>query len=98
MVMKWSRFREIKSAVDREDIEGLLALECPSDEYDGEASLIETGVAKATNFGKTAISVEQVEKIVRTVWNNQFGPFDPPELEKRRSGFASVAHRIAESL
>jgi hypothetical protein len=94
----WSRFREIKSALDREDIEGLLALECPSDEYDGEASLIESGVAKATNFGKSAISVEQVEGIVRAVWDSQFGPFDPPDLEKRRSGFASVAHRIAASL
>src|SRR5580765_8025068 len=77
----WSRFREIKSALDPEDIEGLLALECPSGEYDGEASLIESGVAKDTNFGKSAISVEQVEGIVRAVWDSQFGPFDPPDLK-----------------
>jgi hypothetical protein len=34
----WSLFREIKAALDHEDIEGLLASGCPSDEYDSEAS------------------------------------------------------------
>ena len=94
----WSRFREIKGALDREDIEGLLARDCPADEYDGEASGIESGLARATNFGKDAVSVQIIEGIVRDVWNSQFGPFNPDELEKRRPGFASVAQTILASL
>jgi len=94
----WSRFREIKSALDQEDIEGLLALECPSDEYDGEASLIESGLAKATNFGKKTITIGEIEEIVRVVWNSNFGPFDTSELEKRRDAFASLANKIAACL
>jgi len=94
----WSRFREIKAALDRENIEGLLALDCPRDEYDGEASLIESGVAKVTSFGKNSVSPEEVEAIVREIWNSQFGPFNSGELEKRRSAFASVARMIVEAL
>jgi hypothetical protein len=94
----WSRFRDIKAALDQEDIEGLFALDCPRDEYDGEASLIESGLAKATNFGRNTISVEEVEGIVHAVWDSQFGPFDSFELEKRRSAFASIAHKITASL
>jgi hypothetical protein len=94
----WSRFREIKAALDREDIEGLLALDCPRDEYDGEASLIESGVAKVTSFGKNSVDAEEIEARVREVWNSQFGPFNPDELERRRSAFASVARMIVGAL
>jgi len=94
----WSRFREIKAALDREDIEGLLQLGCPRDEYDGEASLIESGVAKATKFGKKKIGADAVEAIISEVWNSQFGPFDGEGIEKRRNGFTSVAQQIAASL
>ncbi len=94
----WSKFREIKSVLDREDIEGLLALQSPRDEYDGEASLIESAVAKATNFGKQKIGVETVEAIVTDVWNSQFGPLDPEDLNRRRSAFASAAQKIVASL
>ena len=82
---QWSKFRDIKSVLDHEDIEGLFALQCPPDEYDGEASLIESAVAKATNFGKQKIGVEAVEAIINDVWNSQFGPFDPEDLNRRRS-------------
>jgi hypothetical protein len=94
----WSRFREIKAALDREDIEGLLALDCPRDEYDGEASLIEGGVARATNFGKNKIGADTVQAIISQVWNSQFGPFDGEDIEKRRAAFASVAQEITASL
>jgi hypothetical protein len=94
----WSKFGQIKDVLDKEDIEGLLVLGCPSDEYDGEASLIESGVARVTNFGKSKTSVDVVEAIICEVWNNQFGPFDPLDLEKRRPAFTSVAQKIAAAL
>ncbi len=94
----WSRFREIKSTLDREDIEGFLALQCPPDEYDGEASLIESALAKATKFGEQKIGGEIVETIVAEVWNSRFGPFDPEDLNRRRPALASAAQRIMASL
>jgi len=93
---RWSRFREIKAALDAEDIEGLLALRCPSDEYDGEASRVESEMAKVTNYGEKPISAKQVEEIVARVWNDQFGPFGDEELGKRSPAFASVARKLTE--
>jgi hypothetical protein len=89
----WSKFREIKAALDSEDIEGLLA-RCPSDEYDGEASLIESGTARATNFGETPISTEVLQEIVAYVWNDRFGPFGPVEVQRRTLAFAAVAKKL----
>jgi hypothetical protein len=91
----WSKFREIKAALDSEDIEGLLVLGCPSDEYDGEASLIESGMARATNFGDKPISTGQVQEIVAYVWNDRFGPFSPEDIQRRTSAFAAVAKKVA---
>ncbi len=48
----WSIFREIKAALDHEDIEGLLASGCPTDEYDSEASLIQSEIAKMQTLGR----------------------------------------------
>jgi hypothetical protein len=91
----WSLFHEIKAALDHEDIEGLLASGCPSDEYDSEASLIESEIAKVTDFGKKPLSIEQCEKIVIDVWIGQFGPFKAEDIEMRGPAFSSVAQKIA---
>ena len=91
----WSMFRKIKAILDREDVEGLLATGCPTDEYDGEASLIEDRIAKLTNFGEQPLTAAQVERILVEVWNDQFGPFGTEALEKRRSAFSAVARKIA---
>lgn len=93
----WSRFREIKALLDREDIEGLLALGSPHDEYDGEASLLESEIGKATAFGQKPIAAKQVEEMLARIWNDQFGPFSEQDMKKRESAFASVARRLAES-
>lgn len=91
----WSIFRKVKSALDEEDIEGLLVIGSPSDEYEGEASLIENEIAKLTNFGERALAFAQVEEIIARVWNDRFGPFNCEDLNKRRSAFSSVARKIA---
>jgi hypothetical protein len=91
----WSIFREIKAALDHEDIEGLLASGCPADEYDNKASLIESEIAKIADFGKKPLSLEQCERIVIDVWIRQFGPFKAEDLEIRSPAFSSVAQKIA---
>ncbi|MGA7400829.1 MAG: hypothetical protein WBW38_12465 [Candidatus Sulfotelmatobacter sp.] len=90
----WSIFREIKAALDREDIEGLLASGCPADEYDGEASLIESEIAKITSFGEKPLSQKQCERIIVDVWVSQFGPFKAEDLDMRAPAFSSVAQKI----
>jgi len=41
-------FSKIKAALDSEDIEGLVAIGCPPDEHNSEASLIEGRISKLT--------------------------------------------------
>jgi hypothetical protein len=93
--MLWSIFRETKAVLDHEDIEGLLATGCPIDEYDGEASLIESEIAKVTDFGKRKPSAIECERIVINVWIKQFGPFKARDLEMRAAAFSAVAKKIA---
>ncbi|MFY9559507.1 MAG: hypothetical protein WAQ52_04665 [Terriglobales bacterium] len=93
--MSSSLFHRIKTILDTEDIEGLLAMGCPADEYDAEASLIESGIAAAANLRKKPAEAEQIEKIVAEVWNDMFGPFTDEDLNKRRAAFSSVAKKIA---
>jgi hypothetical protein len=90
----WSLFRKIKAALDSEDIEGLLAIGCPEDEYNREASLSENKIAKASDFGKTPLQAEQVERFVEEVWDDQFSPFTREELDNRRNAFSSAARKI----
>ncbi len=90
-------YRRIKSALDAEDVEGLLAMGCPTDEYDSEASLIENEIAKASDYGKRPIDIAQVASLIRKIWDDQFGPFAKEELEKRHPAFASIAKKIVDS-
>ncbi len=64
-------FRRIKRALDEVDIEGLLELGAPSDEYDLEARSILEGV---TSSDSNALpEVEQVQRIVAR-FGVEFGP------------------------
>jgi len=95
-LMSWSVFAKVKEALDSEDIEGLLSLGAPPDEYHGEATLIEGRIAKATSFGKRRVDVAELENIVREVWNSEFGPFSDAQLEQRPAAFHAVARRIVD--
>jgi hypothetical protein len=92
-----SLFRRIKRALDEEDIEGLHSIGAPNDEYDGEASLIEDRICKATDFGKKALGLEQLETMIEETWSSQFGPFDQTAVAKRRPSFRRVACKITEA-
>lgn len=92
----WSRFREVKAALDAEDIEGLLSIGSQSDEYDGEAPPMESRIGSITNFGKKPLSAELCEKTVEEVWSSRFGVFDNEELQARAQAFGSVARKLAE--
>ena len=92
--MVWSIFEDVKKALDEEDIEGLLAIGSPGYEYDGEASEIESLVARKSDFGKRRITTNEVSEIVRSVWNSQFGPLSEAQLEQREPAFRRIAEKI----
>ncbi|HVZ16556.1 MAG TPA: hypothetical protein VG897_05530 [Terriglobales bacterium] len=96
--MPWSIFKAVKGSLDELDIEGLLSLGCPGDEYDGEASLIEGQVARLSNYGKREVSISDMETIITEVWNAQFGPMSEEELKRRQSAFKSLAERICNQV
>ncbi|MGP0095771.1 MAG: hypothetical protein ACLPHI_01935 [Terriglobales bacterium] len=87
-------FSKIKAALDSEDIEGLVAIGCPPDEYNSEASLIEGRISKLTQLGEKPLAGNQVERMVAEVWNEMFGPFNVEDPQKRQPAFASVARKI----
>jgi hypothetical protein len=90
-------FSQIKAALDNEDIEGLAAIGCPPDEYNGEAALIESRIAKLTRFGEKSLDEIQAERIVAEVWNERFGPFSDEDIQKRHPAFIAVARKIIGS-
>jgi hypothetical protein len=88
------RFAQIKAALDSEDIEGLLAIGCPPDEYDSEATLIDSRIAALRRLGGEPLGESETERIVAEVWNEMFGPFSDEDLQKRQPAFRSVARKI----
>jgi len=87
----------VKCALDDEDIESLLAIGAPRDEYDPEASKIESRISVLLG-NQSEVSAAHVAEIVADVWNSMFGPFDTEQIAKRQSAFDSVAKRILKSL
>jgi hypothetical protein len=88
------RFAQIKAALDSEDIEGLLAIGSPPDEYDSEATLIDSRIAALRRLGDEPLGESQAERIVAEVWDEMFGPFSDEDLQKRQPAFKSVARKI----
>jgi hypothetical protein len=56
--------------------------------------LIEDRVAKASDYGKRAVSISELEMIIADVWDAQFGPLSKKELKQRQPVFNSLAERI----
>jgi hypothetical protein len=90
----WSIFKQVKKALDEEDIESLLEIGAPGDEYNGEASQIESLVAQQSEFGKRKLNSEQLEQVVQSVWVSAFGPLSTDQLKQRQPAFRRVAERI----
>jgi hypothetical protein len=86
----------MKRILDEEDIEGLLALGSPSDEYDAESRLIEGALSKLDNWESREIAAKRIEACIEEIWQRQFGPFDEPEASKRRPHIKKVAQKIVD--
>jgi hypothetical protein len=81
---------QIKEILNREDIEGLLRLGAPNDEYETEAKMIAEALAKQ----KGVADENSLSALVRAVWVKAFSPFSEDALSKRAPGFGRVARSL----
>ncbi len=75
-----------------EDMEGLIALGAPEDEYSDEAAEIHIALAQ---FGDRPTR-EQISVLVMDVWKLSFGPFSAADIQKRQSALQQLVHRILD--
>jgi hypothetical protein len=77
-----------------EDIEGLLSMGAPDDEYESEAEMIADRIdeeeAKAVNHMLTR---QDVESIIASVWGQIFG-LDAERAGYRQHAFTAIAARL----
>lgn len=81
-------------ALDEEDIEGLLRLGAPPDEYEEEARVIADTLAR---FSPQELVLDRVTTVVADVCSRMFGPFDDEQLRRRQPVYRQVAQRILEA-
>ncbi len=82
------------SVLRQEDIEGLIALGAPEDEYDSEAAEIAEAVNK---LDVTARTQSNIAAIIALVWAQMFN-HSPNEMEMRTPALQRVAERLNQAL
>lgn len=80
----------IKTILHDEDIEGLIKIGAPADEYNGEAAQIASEIYRL----RGQPTEDQVTQVVEDVWKKSFGPLSRADLKLRRDAFRRAAQRI----
>ena len=80
----------IEAALNDEDVEGLLEMGAPSDEYHPEAGMIAAALANCPKPDRTE---DRVVAIVSAVYGTMFGR-SGLELERKQPAFRRIAQRI----
>ncbi len=78
----------IQFALQAEDIEGLLALGAPNDEYSQEAQDIAAALAVLSG---DQLTETHIVSVICDIWVKYFGPFLNEDIEKRNSAFQRIA-------
>ncbi|HEX5483294.1 MAG TPA: hypothetical protein VFZ08_11785 [Terriglobia bacterium] len=81
----------IQKILNAADIEGLLRLGAPTDEYAPEAQMISKAIA---GTGEPELTQESLAALVRNVWLAMTGPLSEEQMAKRAGAFSSVAKEI----
>ena len=74
-----------------EDVEGLLALGAPCDEYASEAQAIHSALISQ---GEAAWSYRDLCELILKVWDHSFGPFGVDEIAKRQPAVERLVQRL----
>ncbi len=80
----------IRGVLNREDVEGLLAIGAPGDEYDAEAELIR----QAIEDGQVKLKAEELNELIQRIWQKMFGPFSEEEMNQRQAALERVARQL----
>lgn len=83
--------RSIREILNRQDVEGFLALGAPEDEYQSEAKLI----LRAIESGEVRPRKEELCELLANIWERMFGPFAEEEIKKREAAFRRIASQLA---
>jgi hypothetical protein len=81
----------IREVLNSVDIEGLLQVGAPADEYESEAQMIATAISQTS---ESDLTEERLLHVIRRVWTEMFGPFSDEEIKKRDAVFLQVARQI----
>lgn len=81
----------VEEVLRSEDIEGLLELGAPLDEYADEARRIMSALADVEMEDLTESTVTSA---IQKTWMESFGPFSDADIQKRIPGFQQVARHI----
>ncbi len=82
---------DIQNALIAEDVEGLLTLGAPGDEYYNEANDISSALS---SIEADQLTQSNIITIISKVWEKYFGPFSPEDINKRTSAFQHIAQRL----
>ena len=83
---------KIASILREEDIEGLIEIGAPQDEYDAEAEMI----SRALSSQKTELlTLPKITTIITLIWGDMF-QLDRAGIEQRLPAFSRVAAKIMQ--
>lgn len=88
-----NRLDLISELLRHQDIEGLISIGAPVDEYQAEAEMICNRVGEAEQE-LSRLTTDQVLSIVEEIWKEMFDLSDE-QLAKRHDAFQRVAIRLA---
>ena len=80
----------IETALQQEDVENLLALGAPADEYLDEAKEIESALLSLTT---SQLTEANIAAIISLVWVKHFG-LSSEDIKKRIPAFQQIAQRL----
>ncbi len=84
--------KQLKDLFSEHDIEGLINLGCPLDEYDGEATKLGQRL-KDMEFAKTKVDQSVIVEALMGIWNECFD-LRGAELEMRRTNLTKLALEV----
>ncbi len=90
-----SRLDLINELLRFHDIEGLLSMGAPDDEYESEARMIADRIDEGGHRAPDGkVEKKEVAAIIASIWKEMFGLSDD-ELLLRQEAFDSIAARLA---
>jgi hypothetical protein len=87
---------KIKTLLDREDIENLLELGAPGDEYASEANMIYSAITKLERDQPEDFTADRIMGVILEVWQEMFGPMESEQLGAREPLFRKIAAEICK--